>query len=70
VVFSLSWSRPHPQMSMQAESPILLIAALALLGLLIFGIVRKLVRVVIIASALGILVIGLFFARSQGLIDW
>jgi hypothetical protein len=52
------------------DSPVLLIAAIVLVGLLVFGIARKLMRLVLVASGLGVVVVGLFFARSAGLIDW
>jgi hypothetical protein len=52
------------------DSPLLVIAAFVLVGLLLIGIARKLMKLVLVTSVLAILVVGLFIARSAGVIDW
>jgi hypothetical protein len=52
------------------DSPLLVIAAFVLVGLMFLGIARKLMKLVLVTSILGILVVGLFIARSAGVIDW
>ncbi len=52
------------------DTPILLIAGIALLALLVFGIIRKITRLIVITILLGLVVTGLYVARAEGYLTW
>lgn len=52
------------------DTPILLIAALVIAGLLVFAVIRKITKMIVITVLLGVIVIGLYIARAEGYITW
>ncbi len=52
------------------DSPVLLIAAIVIVALLAFAIIRKITKLIVITIALGVIVVGLYIARSEGYITW
>lgn len=52
------------------DTPVLLIAALVVLAVLAFAVFRKITKLIIIAIALGVIVIGLYLARAEGFVTW
>lgn len=56
--------------SSPVDTPVLLIAAIVLGALLLFAIIRKITKLIIITILLGVIVIGLYIARAEGLLTW
>lgn len=56
--------------SLSLDSPLLLIAAAVVAALLVFGIARKITKLIVVSILLGVVVVGLYLARAQGLITW
>jgi hypothetical protein len=52
------------------DTPVLLIAALIVLALLAFAVLRKITKLIILAIALGVIVVGLYLARAEGFVTW
>lgn len=52
------------------DTPVLLIAAVVLGALLIFGLIRKITKLIVITILLAIVVVGLYIARSEGYLSW
>ncbi len=52
------------------DTPVLLIAAIVVVALLVFAIIRKITKLVVITIALGLIVVGLYLARAEGYITW
>lgn len=52
------------------DTPILLLAAIALLALLVFAIIRKITRLIVISILLGLVLTGLYVARAEGYVTW
>jgi hypothetical protein len=68
-----SWNSSNPRQTRTrppVDTPILLIAALVIAALLIFAIIRKITKLIVITILLGVIVIALYIARAEGYITW
>ena len=52
------------------DTPVLLIAAIVIVVLLAFAILRKITKLIVITIGLGVIVVGLYIARAEGSITW
>jgi hypothetical protein len=52
------------------DTPVLLIAAIVIVVLLAFAIIRKITKLIVITIGLGVIVVGLYIARTEGYITW